>query len=355
MTSTHISSSTSPTQTSNSIYNYLTTVSSLEINNSPTTTRTQSTLTNPDQATTTLTAGSIAPSSAPSIAPLPSNLPRIILPPGQQYNQSTVPAGYSLISVLFNQSLNWQWVAQNADTSGQIFEYFPQVIATALGIDASQIYNYELEVYIPSSYQGTQDVAQLGTEWLGFISSALVQQLASLVSNEKSPFYTAQVGSIPQTLASCVDPSLPIDSVSSPTTGSGSSTSSNGNSSSNSSKVRQDAIIGVVSSLGAIALIVLGYIAYKSIKKRRELAHRRLSDPGFEGARPDGQEFDRDSVGGQRRRSFYYAEDSLRGYQGVRTDGDDYDNHVTGVRERRTLVPGAPISNPILRESSLNW
>jgi len=143
--------------------------------------------------------------------------------------------------------------------------------------------------------------------------------------------------------------------------------SGNGNisgpqSSSGSSKSRQDAIIGVVTTLGVIALLVLVFLVYRSLKRRRELAHRRLSDPPVEGAaiagaRPEGREFDQDSVGGARRRSFYYAEDSLRGYQGTPGEEGQYDSRVSpqsGMTQRRNVMPAA-ISAPILQESSMNW
>jgi hypothetical protein len=216
---------------------------------------------------------------------------------------------------------------------------------------ASQVYNYQLHVYEPSTYTGPQDVAQLGTIWLGYIPSDQVATLASLISNKKSLFYTGQDSSIPATLAECVDPTLDLSSISGPAPGGSSSSSSS------SSKVRQDAIIGVVTSLGTIALIILSVVGYRYYKRRQELAHRPLPDPDGNnaGVRPEGQEFDRDSIGEQRRRSFYYAEDSLRGYQGVRHDEDTADRHITPVmRERRNLNPGA-ISAPILQESSMNW
>ncbi|KIJ14908.1 hypothetical protein PAXINDRAFT_155811 [Paxillus involutus ATCC 200175] len=305
-------------------------------------------MSNPDQVPTTLSLASAAPTSAPSAAPLPSGLPMVILPQ-PQLDLNTVPTSDVLINILFNASLNWEWVAaQNADSPGQIFEYFPQVIATALNIDVGEVPNYELLVYEPSTYTGPADIALLGTIWQGYLPSDKVSTLASLISNQKSVFYTGQDGTIPTSLAACVDPSLDLESISGPAAGASTGSSSGSN-------VRQDAIIGVVSSLGAIALIIVGYVAYRAIKKRRELAHRRLSDPDvYAGVRPEGQEFDRDTVGDQRRRSFYYAEDSLRGYQGVRPEDDGYDHRVTNMRERRPIHTGA-ISTPILRESTMNW
>ncbi|KAG1743256.1 uncharacterized protein EDB91DRAFT_1051499 [Suillus paluster] len=349
-TSTVSLPSTHMPTTTNSDYQYLSTISSLLVNTATSTSTVVPTNVNPDVPTTTLSLASAAPTSQPSAAPFPTYLPQFIVPQ-TALNTQDVPTSDVMVSVLFNQSLNWVWVATNSDTPGQIFEYFPQVIATALGIDVSVVLNYQLMVYEPSTYTGPQDASQLGTIWEGYIPSNQVSTLASLISNKKSSFYTGQEGSIPTALAECVDPTLDLSSISGPTPGGSSSSSSS------SSTVRQDAIIGVVTSLGAIALIILAVVVYRYYKRRQEVAHRRLSEPdgGAAGVRPEGQEFDRDSIGGQRRRSFYYAEDSLRGYQGVRRDDEAYDRRVTpAMRERRILNPGA-ISAPILRESSMNW
>lgn len=127
---THFPAPSSPTFT-NTNYNYLTSVQSLLLN-TPTPTSTLH-MTNPDQAPTTLTLPSGAPSSTPSTAPLPSGLPSVILPQ-PQLDLSQVPTDYVLINVLFNNSLNWEFVATSADSPGQIFAYFPEVVATALGI-----------------------------------------------------------------------------------------------------------------------------------------------------------------------------------------------------------------------------
>lgn len=199
--------------------------------------------------------------------------------------------------------------------------------------------------------------------WLGYIPTDQVDILAAQIKAKQSPFYTGVPDSVARDLASHVNSGFSLNSVADPNLtpdGNNISPGSNG-ATSDSGKSRQDAIIGVVSALGAIALLVLVFLVYRSMKRRRELAHRRLSDPPnmheFVGARPDGREFDQDSVGGARRRSFYYAEDSLRGYQGER-GGDDaqFDSRVSpqGMSQRRNVMPAA-ISAPILRESSMNW
>ena len=100
---------------------------------------------------------------------------------------------------------------------------------------------------------------------------------------------------------------------------------------------------------------------YRSFRRRRELAHHGLSDAigvgmrgaesggYFTGQRPEGREFDEDSLGGQRRRSFYYAEDSLRARE---EQGSPESVGAGPMMSQRRVVP---ISAPVLTESSMNW
>ena len=124
----------SPTNT-NSNYNYLTTLSALLLNTASPTTASP-TISNPDQAPTTISLLSVAPTAVPTAPPLPSGLPQMILP-NPPLDVNSLPSTLTMINILFNASLNWEFVAQNADSPGQIFEYFPTVIATALGIDGT--------------------------------------------------------------------------------------------------------------------------------------------------------------------------------------------------------------------------
>lgn len=203
------------------------------------------------------------------------------------------------------------------------------------------------------------------TVWLAYIPSDQVNNLAEQIKVSTSAFYT-KLAPPYSTLAEQVDPSFSVDSVappsgdgsSSPSGSSGSSSNAATGKSSSSSNTRRDAIIGVVSSLGAVTLIALAFLSMRAIKKRRELAHQRLQEPAdtYDGSRPDGRDFDQDSVGGQRRRSFYFAADSLRGFSEVANTAAQFDQRLSpdsGMRERRG-VAGA-ISTPILRENTMNW
>jgi hypothetical protein len=172
---------------------------------------------------------------------------------------------------------------------------------------------------------------------------------------KSSAFYTA-LGSPYDQLAAHVVPTYSVvavdpDEGNSPAPSNDGATGGSQGASSSSSKTREDAIIGVVSSLGAITLIVLAFLAVRAVKQRRALAHHRLSDQqavnDFVGARPENQDFDRDSVGGARRRSFYYAEDSLRGYEAAVASENM-------MRERRP-VNAQMIGAPVLRDNTMNW
>jgi len=222
----------------------------------------------------------------------------------------------------------------------------------------------KLTVVVPSKYKGPADVALLLTGVDLFMKTDAVADVQALLLQKTSIIYTLK--GIYGEIASQIDSSYPITSIVDPLTGAPLNprpVEDNG------SKKRQDAIIGVVSALGAIALMVLVFLVYRSMKRKRELAHHRLSDHqnDFVGVRPDGVDFDQDSIGGQRRRSFYYAEDSLRGFQDERED--DFNtfrgSSVAGtvgatsmgqaqMSQRRNAAPAA-ISAPILRENSMNW
>lgn len=210
---------------------------------------------------------------------------------------------------------------------------------------------------MPGDYTSASNADALGTIWLGYVQSDLVTTLAVEIKAPQSAFYTGLNNTVGGSLAQRVDSSFSLLSVPDPNAAPDGSTGSDAagtGATSNDGKDRQDAIIGVVSALGAIALMVLVFLVYRSMKRRKEMAHRRLSDPpgNVIGSRPEGREFDQDSVGGARRRSFYYAEDSLRTYGPQQQEEPMMGQNI--VSQRRNVVPGT-ISAPVLQESSMNW
>jgi hypothetical protein len=263
-----------------------------------------------------------------------------------------------LISILFNNELNWIFEINDPISSSQLFVYMPMIIQSALGISSDQVKTFALRVYVPDSYHGPSDQAQLGTLYLGYIPDNMVDTLAAQIKVKSSAFYVNGPDNNAKTLAQHVVSSYSLLSVSpdsNPGSGGSSKNSGDNNGSLGSGKSREDAIIGVVSALGAIAALVLGFLIYRSYKRRQQLAHRRLSDPPGEnlGVRPQGRQFDQDSVGGARRRSFYFAEDSLRGYESQAAANDQF-MAESSMSQRRNVVPGS-ISAPVLRGSTMNW
>ncbi|KAH8979904.1 hypothetical protein EDB92DRAFT_1820751 [Lactarius akahatsu] len=326
------------------------------------------TLSDPDAVPPTLTivSASNLPSTTTPVL-LPSNLPARIYPPTQVDPNSL--SGFSLVSILFDQFLSWSFVAQNTQSQGQLFLWLPTIIQSALGLPSEQVKTFALQVFLPATYSGPADVDMLQTTFLLYIPSGQVPVLANQIKVISSPFYTS-LGEPYKTLASHVNPAYSLTSVQDPNAVPGTGTTSSVNSSGN--KSRTDAIIGVASALGGLALVVLGVLIYRSVKRSRDLSHRRLSDPNAPNVPyPDrtGRDFDQDSVGGQRRRSFYFAEDSLRGQQAVQQTAVpvtqpqheasqveySYRTSPDGVRERRAPVVTGAISAPILTQSSLNW
>jgi len=270
--------------------------------------------------------------------------------------------GYAPVSIMFDTSLGWQFVSQNPQSAGQILAYMPVVLQAALGLTADQVMTFALQVWEPSTYTGPSDADQLRTVYIGYIPEGQVETLAQQIKALQSPFYTATSG-IPFSIAQHVDASFAVNAVANPigNNGAGGGSSGDGSgqtsSASGSNNARLDAIIGVCSALGGITLLIIAWLAYRNYKQRQELAHRRLSDPPQLDQSPaPGQDFDRDSVGGNRRRSFYFAEDSLRGFAEHSTVQDDRGVGPSSslMRERRPIVPGT-ISTPILRDNTLNW
>ncbi|KAJ7134278.1 hypothetical protein C8R44DRAFT_610814, partial [Mycena epipterygia] len=325
-------------------------------------------LSNPDAPTTTISFTDTA-ATALTTAALPTGLPSRIYPPSSGLVVQSPGANYSFISLLFDGYLDWSFVATSQVSSSQIFAMMPVILATAVGVSTDEIKTFALQVRVPDTYTGPADASQLQTLYLAYIPTTSVDMLALQLKSKNSPFYTGVDSPIATELASHIVSAFALNSVADPNSatsgggGGGGSADAQTGATTQQSKTRQDAIIGVVTALGVIAVLVLVFLAFRAFRRRAELAHRRLSDPpdmAAIGARPDGREFDQDSVGGQRRRSFYFAEDSLRGFQGERVDEGagqwDSRNPTGGMMQRRNMpVAPATISAPILQQSSMNW
>lgn len=274
--------------------------------------------------------------------------------------------GYTFITIAFRLTLNWKFVATNVQSVGQLFLYTPQLIYTALKIDANQVKPYGLAPYAAKDYNG--DPQTLYTTWQGYIPNNLVDPLQNMINARQSAFYTDMTDTAGQ-LAQNVIVGFPLRYAADPssgppgTGGPNSSPNNNATTLSAASTQRRNAIIGVVAAIGGIALIVLAWWLIKSYRRRRDAAHRPLGDAdplGYTGAgygaTEEGMRERPPSVGpdGIRRNSFYFAEDSLRGY----TDPARPDEVEAGVGSSaggRRPVGGQAISGPVLRQNTLGY
>ncbi|KDN48290.1 hypothetical protein RSAG8_02882, partial [Rhizoctonia solani AG-8 WAC10335] len=345
ITSTSASRTSSTSQALQSQFSFLTASSLVLPTMSTTSTSTQPTViqTDPDAAMTTSTPATTQSGTPTTTIAFPSALPTRIVPVGGVNPEKDTDQlkGYSLISLLFTNQLSWVFVTQHAEATGQLFAYTPQMIETALGLGDNQVKTFALQAFTPASFTG--DASEIRTMFLAYIPS------------DQSPLYSDQTSTIPAQLASLLDPSLPINAVS--TGSSGTTTPSSGSNPSGSNgqtnvesttdKSRRDAIIGVCTAFGVVFAAVIGFFIYKKAQRKREQAHRPIS-PMYErgGRTPE-----------DRPRSFFFAEDSLRGYPnaaGAHAVTDDY-NYRQAPSHRRVPIQTSAISAPVLRESSLNW
>ena len=132
-TSTSFSLAVTPSV--NSQFTFVT-ETSLAVASQPSTTDTPtSTLTDPDEPTTTFTvAASSAADTRPTQAPLPSGLPTQIFPAEGSKPGDPDLTGFSQISILFDSGLNWDFVVNNANSSSQIFAWMSPILQASLSL-----------------------------------------------------------------------------------------------------------------------------------------------------------------------------------------------------------------------------
>ena len=95
-------------------------------------------MTDPDAAPSTTIAevpSGTAATAVPVQSALPSNMPSRIFSATSVDPSSSKLSGYTLISILFDQALNWGFVAGDSQAIGQLFRYMPPLLAGSLGID----------------------------------------------------------------------------------------------------------------------------------------------------------------------------------------------------------------------------
>ncbi|CAG8533142.1 1588_t:CDS:2 [Acaulospora colombiana] len=411
ITTTIIDSTSRPPLTIETEYDFLSaTTLVLDPNAVNATSTTSVTITDPDEVatpTTIPTGGAATTLTMPSI---PSTIPMFITPPPSTdpvAADSTID-GSEKIAILFQKStLSWKYVLSSSETAGQILAYLPSHVASILELLGDDVKVVGLQAFIPDDYRTENDLMTL---FVAFLPSDKVSTLASMIRTLSSPFYQTD-NAVAKAIAQNVVASYDIASLEGVNNENGSSTtpSSNNTKTDNS---RRNAIIGVTVTFGIIALVVLIWWGVRTYRTRREGMHKRLSYGGTANYGATGRgmtevggytatraesppmlhnpfmtEREREEEArGIRRNSFYaigpddasIEEETFDylshrnstysggvgggatalhrsgsgGSGGARWGGGNSNN---GHGQRR-LVVGQPISQPILRESSMgNW
>ncbi|KZP01290.1 hypothetical protein CALVIDRAFT_455599, partial [Calocera viscosa TUFC12733] len=270
---------------------------------------------------------------------------------------------------LFQAQLNWVFVVNNVESASQLFAFCPVLLANALGIDTDSVETVALEAYQPANYNGNED--ELLTVFLAYIPDDYVQYLQAQVQTKNSPLYYSSTG-VAHQLAGFIDPAFPVTAMAAPPPSGDTAASA----SSTSNTQRRDAIIGVVTAVGGILLLAALWFGRRWYKRRQETAHQQLpaNSPAASDISPIGSAGIGTGVGvaiapernspspemmHERRRSFFFAEDSLRGYMDPTATSTvdplhEYQQQQRGTR-RTSPIETHQISQPILRQSSLNW
>ncbi|EJD50554.1 hypothetical protein AURDEDRAFT_112178 [Auricularia subglabra TFB-10046 SS5] len=337
----------------------------------PTTATIQPSNTDPD-AVETSTPIAQSSSPQPTKQTLPNNLPSYIMAATAPQSQ---PSGYTLVTLMLSQRLNWDWVASNSQTALQIITFAPLTVVNALRIQQENVIMLALEAFIPENWN--RDPKSLLTLVEMYIPDTHVDELAQQLRARNSAFYTQQANQVEHMLVAEVDPSYPL------TAGGGGAASGgnsplnplvNGDESNGKDDARKRAIIGVCAAIGGAVALALAWWFYKYMQRSREMRHRRLSqnsDTNLGAAAMAGGAYGATGMMEERGRrdSFFFAADSLRGYEdggmaggmaAARYEDDTYD-HRAGVPaggarspQQGPIVP-SHISAPILRENTLNW
>ena len=113
------------------------------------------------------------------------------------------PDGSIKFGIVFRPSMPWTWVVLQRDTTAQIFNYMPPILASAIGADdSSQVVTCKLKEYSDAN------VSEPRTLYLGYVPQNLSEALRSQVMDTTSQLYTATLDPVPKQLVAQIDPNF---------------------------------------------------------------------------------------------------------------------------------------------------
>ncbi|GME66958.1 unnamed protein product [[Candida] boidinii] len=180
-----------------------------------------------------------------------SALPKAISP----VQTTSAAANYELITIGFQKALNYAFVVQNSLTSAQIFEYLPGVLTYAFpNVDADAVFVKQLVPYT------ADDVSYIITVAEVYYDSSKIDNLQNVITNLSSTLYS-NPSDAERSLATLIDPRVPISGLLDSISDSGSSYSStsstdNSGNSSSDSETSDSKVLGVSEDLGSMDGVV---------------------------------------------------------------------------------------------------
>jgi hypothetical protein len=281
---------------------------------------------------------------------IPSSMPQVIQPPG---GLAPKPGNTTLIHIGFDYGLNYDFVANNADASEQIFTFLPQGIAYGLGIDLSTITMHSLQPLDTSATLG-----YITTLAMAFIPSEQLDALTQALNDASSPLYNNPNDSV-KTLMSLIDPMVPLlatDGLDGANPGSPTATASGmgPGATANAAPISDSVVLqsGVKTASAAIGVgVVAGAAAYGAAMffiahryRRNKRSHRRASSVQEGAAAATAQWF---GGPGSIQQQQYMSEPDPR-HETWFSRGSGHSSNMRSVRE-------AGISAPVATDNSLGW
>lgn len=192
------------------------------------------------------------------------------MPSADSYEQ---PPNTTSIGLLFKPDMKWTWVISQADLTAQIFAFMPGLVGQSAGIESSKVSTVKLVGYSPevNDTATTSTLSTARTLYMAYVPSSSVDDIQAMVSNISSPFYTSAAAGAPQQLASQVDPTFNILSVSGHAAAGAKQNAKTSAGSGKDDSTLRNSLIGVGCGLaGCFALVAAGLLWRKHRKGQND-------------------------------------------------------------------------------------
>lgn len=131
-----------------------------------------------------------------------ANIPQMIMSPDGDVEPAV---GYSLITIGFKRSLNYEFVVSSPQSSVQILSFLPDVLNNAFNDTLSNVSVIRLVPLQDDSIPYLVTIAEV------YFPETLITELAAMIKDESSILHTKKTSkNVVNTLAQLIDPSIPI-------------------------------------------------------------------------------------------------------------------------------------------------